>query len=352
MNEMVLAAKTGQYDKAFDVVKARKHLLNGIPEKRHWSALHQVVFSRDAKVVERFLSFDNCDVHVHAKPDPVLKHGETPAELAKLCNCNEIEELVLVRGQNILTDVPACLALDAAESISKYGFPILNLASAFMPKEMLHELDGLHCDSFLALTESVVLVGQKYFKSLQKSVADALYLYSQDLYHMLFSETNYEEFESALVRVFSHDHVYAKVNEGLKRSAEQFTPTAEELFLCLYALLLEATLLHLANVRSYQGISYRGGTLNADQIAQYKKSQKVMWVSITSSSKSAAAAFKGNVKFIIDNQCLSKWTPKEFDSLSLVNTDLELLHPAGSMFQVIDTTEKKGIVEIKLKLIN
>ena len=121
MKEMVLAAKQNRFERVEEILKKKRHLINGIPEARAWSALHQAVFHNNTKTVKMLLHFDNCDANIRAKRDRnrLTDPGDKPIKLAK---CQEIKDLLKEKDSSFLSDVPTFVEEELGDFISKRVF--------------------------------------------------------------------------------------------------------------------------------------------------------------------------------------------------------------------------------------
>ena len=352
---MVLAAKSNSFDRVFKILEERKYLINGIPEKRAWSALHQAVYQANTDAVIKLLAFVNCDINIHAKRDrnEITAKGETPLQLAKSRNFQEIVKILSEKHTSATSDAPTFVDITLGKKYTNEGMPLFWLASAFLPDNVVQSLLATKPASFLSMTQGSFAATGEHFHELRNSLAETLYPFSQDLFTCISDIDDYSEFLQAVIHIYTKCQLYGMVNSALRRSSEDLNPTGNDLLLCLYAFLLESILLHWDELQNYRGTSYRGCEMTDKEIAMYQKDTEFMWMSFTSSSKARTSAFSSkNVMFIIDNQCESKWGPKDIAELSAYQGEQEVLYPAGAKF-VVSAIEKvhQDNYKIRLKLL-
>ncbi|KAJ8298499.1 hypothetical protein KUTeg_025030 [Tegillarca granosa] len=69
INDMVLAAKQGNWNHVWSTLDKKPYLVNCIPEQRAWSALHQAIFHGGLEAVQRLVEDYEADITICTKPD-------------------------------------------------------------------------------------------------------------------------------------------------------------------------------------------------------------------------------------------------------------------------------------------
>lgn len=355
MKEMVLAAKMNDFDKVEKILKEKNHIINGIPTERAWSALHQAVHHQNVKAVKMLLAFENCDRNVRAKRDRagLTSPGDEPIKLAK---SQELKTLLDKKNATLLYDVPTFMLEILGNIYIKEGIPLFLMSPAFLEENVAKKLkqnyDEFH--DFYELCQHFFGLIKANLDTVKSSLAESFYVIAEDLYTKIDNIITFDDFVREMICIYTSGSIsiQRKVNFALRNSSEKLNPTGEDLLLCLYAFILETFLLS-SYFPSFSGTTYRGITLTPNQLSMYEAGKTFYWMSFTSSSKAKDSSFPGNVEFIFDNDCNSKWRPRDISSYSQIPNEAEMLYPAGAKFKVtsVHQTESADRKEIYLRLI-
>ena len=319
-SQMVLAAKCGEWPKVYSVIDRKPYLINCIPEDRAWGALHQAAWYGNEEAVRKMLKYRTCDPQIKTKQDRNNETGpgKTPKWIAQKVNPNERiasildESFKYERKKRFGGTIPTYTTAIDGQKMDREGLPLLCLTLAnykrtFHPgavtphvpfknllKQVFDYVDvSSHWSSAMEKTSSSV-------RAFDKAAADDL---STDV---VFPNTTYEQrFFARAVKLYTKDHIYREVNTSLRRQSQGSTykPTADDLALGPYTLLLDTLLFYWSELNSVSTTTYRGMTLGESDIQMYAKGTQFVWLNFVSSSldKLIADTFGGNTIFEISN---------------------------------------------------
>ena len=84
-SKMVLASKDGDWETVWTILNKKPYLVNSIPKERAWAVLHQAVWWKNRKAVEKILNIPGCDSEL------LTKNGLKPLDIA---TTGEIKKLL------------------------------------------------------------------------------------------------------------------------------------------------------------------------------------------------------------------------------------------------------------------
>ena len=169
---------------------------------------------------------------------------------------------------------------------------------------------------------------------------------------LLKNAKNANMLESALVRMYTEDHIYREMNAALaQHDCTDKKLTQADKDKAAYATALLATLLYWQNLPGYSKVTYRmiGGVPNIKEaLKKYKLRSSVVFPAFSSSSNNldASIAFAkegtdANILLVIDNSQPSFWKPKDIAAFSFYPDESEFLYPSLAEFRVISKPLKK-----------
>ena len=368
ISHMVLSAKKGEWERVWEVLDNKPHLVNCIPSERAWSVLHQAVWHNNVQAVVRILSYPACDTEIRTKQDRKCKSGPgmIPIDLAKSQQMKDI--LQSYRGTDMKSDeAPTMLPVD--KMLYALGSCIhmtlsCNQGVLIPPKWPIEDHNTVHSIPYIMQAIfSHIDVADNWVKTKAK-VSLTLQQYSKALGEKLWGESESTEdtkhqFFGRIIRLYTEDlrKICSVVNQMLRlqdTSISEYQPTSLELSLCPYALLLNSILLHWNELKGYTGITYRSCCLTKEQASEYVKGQQFVWLGFSSSSKQQGAFIAANYShkastydFIIDNGKYNhKWAPRGIARYSAFALEEECLYPFGAKFQVTDVICNKVYIRL------
>ena len=376
-SQMVLAAKYGEWSKAFSVIDRKPYLINSIPEEQTWGALHYAAWHQNEEVVRKMLAYPTCDSQIKTKQGENNKTGpgKTPMWIAQHVEPNKHIASILdnflknEREKRFGGTIPTYATAKDGEKMDKEGLPLLCLALANY-KQTFHPGEVTPHVTFRNLLKQVfdyVDVSSHWSSAMEKT-SSSVYAFDKASADYLSSDvvfpntTDEQRFYARAVKLYTKDHIYREVNTSLRRQSQGSTykPTADDLALGPYTLLLDTLLFYWSELNPVSTTTYRGMTLGESDIKMYAKGTQFVWLNFVSSSldKSIADTFGGNTIFEISNDApdAAFWRPRDLShplhDLHEYKEEKEALYPAGAEFLVTAVDKIDGKRRIKLRLMS
>lgn len=380
INDMVLQAKNGQWTGVYSILDCKKYIINCIPEDRAWGALHQAAYLQNEGAVRKLLSYPTCDWEIKTKQDWNNESGpgKTPEWIATNLRKNAtIASILKSYHANIWKErfggkIPTYTTYQDGEQMDMKGPPLLvftlaNFKKTFHPSSISI---GEAFKRILKETFDFEAAGTHWKHAMEK-VSFSIDAFDVVAGKFLATDepssdtTDEQRFFARTVKLYSKDHIYREVNESLRRQSlvacGSYKPTADDLALGPYSLLLDVLLFYWNELTQVSDITYRGMGLNENDLKKYSIGTRFIWLNFVSSSKkrSVGINFATNVLFEISNDTSGAdyWRPRD---LSHAYLDLheyqeeEALYPAGAEFEVTakdqQAIDHKLLTVIKLKL--
>ena len=177
---------------------------------------------------------------------------------------------------------------------------------------------------------------------------------------LLNKATDVNKLESALVYMYTEDHIYPDLNAALRQHDCTYKAlTLKDRDMAAYATALLTILLYWESLPEYSKTTYRlyGGLTNiSEALKKYELGSTVVFPAFTSSSVSPLLQFAKSYKNIlleIDNSQPSFWTPNDIVKHSAYPEETELLYPSLAEFRVMSKPEiitDNGKVFYKIRL--
>ena len=171
------------------------------------------------------------------------------------------------------------------------------------------------------------------------------------------------QLESALVYVYTEDHIYPDLNAALRQHDCTYKAlTLKDRDMAAYATALLTTLLYWESLPEYTKTTYRvfGGLTNiTEALKKYELGSTIVFPAFTSSSVRHLLDKFGNsnenILLEFDNSRPSFWTPNDIAKHSAYPNETELLYPSLAEFSVIskpeiETENEKIYYKIRLQL--
>ena len=180
---------------------------------------------------------------------------------------------------------------------------------------------------------------------------------------LLNKATDVNKLESALVYMYTENHIYGDLNAVLRQHDCTYKSfTLKDRDMAAYATALLTTLLYWESLPEYTKTTYRvfGGLTNINEsLKKYELGSTVVFPAFTSSSVRPLlddfANSYGNILLEIDNSQPSFWTPNNITNYSAFPAEEEVLYPSLAEFRVMSKPENKTVngkvyFEIQLQL--
>lgn len=400
VNKMVSAAKYGIWDDVYTILEKKPYLVNMIPEKRSWAALHQAVWWDNEDAVRRLLGciplvpakqdreekwLNSCDPLVLTKQDREGHGaGRTPEYLARVLEHPGIEDILRnftkkQRQERFGTDAPYYVRAKDGERMDKKGLPLLLLALANY-KQTFHPDTVRPHEGFHQIVKEIAAFehnGNNWMDAKKKIISSMKGFCMKKSIDINTDAQSEDKFYEIIVKLYTEDegHLYKYVNLALRRESaseevKDYKPEGDELAIAPYALMLDVVLFCWEGLQIFREFSYRGfGLSSSDVQDKYWKGLRFVWLQFVSSSQDESVAKNfgrwgadgaGSTHyalFKIDNSTESFWQPRDITKKSAIPDEKEALYPAGAEFEVQEIVEKNDVhpytyTMIKLKLID
>lgn len=178
---MVLSAKEKNWECTFSILDKKPHLINGIPEERAWSALHQAVGQGNIDALKKLLAIKNCDINIKAKRNRnnITDPGDTPLKLAHKCDSTECVQLLKDHHCDLdNSSPPTFLQFSGAVSQVNDDMPYFSLGIAFMKREKVESMYLEDCSSFPEIMQAVFGLLKRDWQYAHSATTESLYIHS------------------------------------------------------------------------------------------------------------------------------------------------------------------------------
>ncbi|VDH93658.1 Hypothetical predicted protein [Mytilus galloprovincialis] len=367
---VVYAARQGNWDSVFSILKTYPHLVNAIPEDRRWGVLHQAVWWNKQDILKKLLCMPACDSRVQTK-ETTSEIGETsactPQEVAQKYKYTDMEKLleqhsIKLTTEEELEDLPTFHYQNSDVQLKGLGLLRITLASY---RQTLCPFTINKHKSLAGVMEDIFrhIDTEENWTTVKTKICDSLYTVCKPAVTVLKATKTKQEFYSKIVNVYTNEgtQLYMYLNTALRRQEEKaYTPTAKDLGLGPYILMFHLLLMHWKKLVPERGITYRRMLVKDSDCRRYQKGTQFIWMSFVSSSvdlakaepfPTCAATGEHKMTFIIDNRNPSRWRPRNIENHAQY-VERERVYPAGGEFLVTDRTENDGTTEIRLKLLD
>lgn len=368
-NEMVLAAKYGNWSEVYAILDRKHYLVNCIPEQRHWAALHQAAWWGNEHAVKRLLKYPSCDSDVHTRGGVFWPQCRKASQLANKRGYAGIESILdkfhkNERANRFGGKIPIFVTVKVGAKMDKEGLPLL-LRTIANYKQTFHPDKIDVREAFMGLMKEIFDYTWDHWMEAKEKISSALSAFCIEACRDIRKESTDEKtFHDSIVRLYTKDSIYRTVNKALGREGQKdYKATGDDLAVGPYNLMLDILLFYWKYLNPVSDTTYRGTGLFADDLKKYSKHTQFVWISFVSSSlaKSVAidfaeeSAHENNNEptiFVISNNTpgAELWRPRDIIAYSRYDYEREALYPAGAEFEVTDTFKEDKMNVIKLKL--
>lgn len=363
VSQMVLAAKYGRWSEAYVILNKKPYLVNCIPEDRTWAALHQSAWWQDESAVRKLLSYPACDSLVKTKGGKNESGAnKTAAWVARNVKHNESIAVILdeftnsEREKRFAGHIPTYVTYQDGEEMDRKGLPLL-LVTLANYKRTFHPDNVAPHTAFLALAKEVFehVAETTHWREARNKVSSSLTAFDISAAMSLSSVTEEKKFFTAIMKLYTGNHVYREVNQSLRRQGKSdYKATADDLALGPYTLLADVLLFYWPELQPVSATTYRGQNLSQNDLTRYSVGTRFIWLNFVSSSQdeSVVGSFGSTIFEITNNSPdASLWRPRDVAFLSEYPNEKEALYPAGCEYKVMDKYVQSGKTRIKLNLL-
>ncbi len=351
------AADKDDWTTALEVLESKPYLANCIPEKSAWGVLHQAVFHNKEDAVKKILDFKTCDAKIKSRQAyRDMLPGITPLEIAnKLEGRDKIKEMI---QKNIKDSRDERFKADFSYTVSRQDgekkldeLPLF-IRAISLYKETILGKDKPIPEIMTELLKQIFNGEQNNWKSVKTELQLSLYGFDKAAVDKMLGIKSDKELFEKIIKLYTENTVYQQVKRAMaKEFLQNYNPEAEEMALGLYATLFDVTITFWKNLKTTEGIVYRGV---ANRLGDFIKGQEIMFATIASSSgresKAKEYAQGSGTLFIFDNSADTFTRPRHIAPYSDYDED-EYVYPIGAVFKVEENEIKDGLRVIKLKLL-
>ncbi len=362
VREMVLASKYGRWPTMSDILNKKPHLVNCIPEERSWAILHQAVFWDNLDVVKDILQFKTCDALIKTKKS---REGIVPAASTAIDIVNAMGargEIKNAISSNICNERAKRFDDTINYKVSRQGnektfaeLPLFVREMA-MYKDTLFDGEKLVKDHLIDLMKQIFKAEQHncHWQKVQEQMLQSLYAFDKDSVDDLIHATDEVEYFRQLIRIYTDTWVHKALNEALSREFKaDYNPTAQDLAVGLYGLLLDITIVFWDQLKTTEYKTYRGVP---NKYGDFQPGKEIMFTSFISCSgdDEVAKGFAGShgTLFEFVNSEDAKTRPKHIQDFSKYPSEDEYLYTIGTEFRIESVLDDpNGLRKIQLKLL-
>eukprot|EP00794_Sanderia_malayensis_P020050 gene20050-22017_t len=360
VREAVHAAKYGDWNKVYNIIGKKNYLVNCIPEGRSWAMLHQAVYWNNKTAVNFLLKLKTCDALIKTKRcrDELVPPSSTAIAIAnKMEGREEVKNLI---QQNINYSRNARFSQHISYKLSrKDGKKVMDHLPLFV-KEIAMYKDTLvgekkHVKQHLIDILNQIFKNeheQHHWDKIEGQLHQSLYGFDKDAADKIGEAASEEKFFDELIRLYTGNWVYNEVNKAIAREFNKdYNPSAEDLALGLYAMLLDVTITFWSKLGTTSGKTYRGV---GNQYGEYKVGDEIMFTTMVSCSglEGVARGFAGSdgTLFTIYNSADASTRPKYIRGYSDHQSEDEYVYAIGTEFRVKSNTMvgKLRLIELDL----
>ena len=360
VQEAVYSAKYGDWDTVFSKLKKKPFLVNCIPEGRSWGILHQAVYWNDIEAVRKILNNKACDALIKTKKCRAGEVGPSSTAVDIVETLGSSERIKSMIKDNIARDRKARFSSHLTHVVSRKNgeqniakLPLFIREIVLYKNTLLHDKDIGPDDHLVDLLKRIFDNEIYEWRSIEHMLHQSLYGFDKAAAEEINGAQTRYDFFREVIKLYTGNRVYRETNKALKREfPPKYKPTAEDLALGLFALLLDLVLafwksLDSANFKTYRGVSGKDGT--------YKKDNEIMFNGFVSTSKDKDTAefFTGGygTVFEFDNSEETRSRPKSIKAYSQLEGEDEYIYAIGAEFRVTHVQETSAYRYVYLKLL-
>ena len=358
-------AKNKNWDKLFSLLDKWKNLVNKTDPDTGMAPLHYAAEANDVEAVQKILYYPACDPAVKTAKESSYGAEQTAAMIT---TSDEVKAAIRWKEKKLQeehTSEPTYVSIHdsnlilmryTAQAMEEYKGNIcdddLNLEYLRVFPEM-----GLFIFDFINLGDARMSAELKVFpfvpnnwKKAKSVVLTEIHKFDATLSERLAKITKIDSFCKELIRWYTADFIYKKLNKELRNQSINKPNTKTEFK--AYSALTNAILLqNVLKQPVYTQKTFRRMNLKVSDIKKYSKGKEFAWLSFTSSSSKKKESFYENCMFVIDNSQSCVWSPRGISSFSEYQAELEYLYPCGAQFRVTKVEKVNGKTQIHMELI-
>ena len=356
--------ETDDWENIHGVLKCSPHLINVVIPSTELTILHQVVIDNSLDLVTQMLDYPASNPYVETGESELHRYdaGKTPGELTEDVKIIDvINEKKDEMTRNYLSLPNIVLPWQASASLIAFFSSVLeDYQSILCPNGMLatnQDLRSLSKHVFLHMNRGSNWVLAK------REVAYQIRNFDIQFSNLLESiaETQKTTEANALdgKRVFYSKLIQIYIGESKKLIYHHFNRLFYEQFLLgkdktcntnlelgLYALVLNALLLHWDGLETYHGYTYREVYLEQSLQDKLVDGYEFSLINFLSCSVSEDTNYQtANCMLKIDNSTICPWSPKLIGKFA-ATPEQEYLYPCGARFKV--TYSVRNCISLKL----
>ncbi|KAJ8298196.1 hypothetical protein KUTeg_024727 [Tegillarca granosa] len=364
IDEMVLSAKMGNFDRVFSILDRKPYIVNCIPEERAWSALHQAIFLGNLEYVVKLVEDYGADVSICTKADraAAADPGTDALSLALKFSRKHIYNFLLkytlIHKTALKRQDISYFTLHKNGNVYPfYKYPLFKITLASYKTLFMKHNSLIDSKKHIVhIVEDVLTNTDISWKDAMTKVHSTLYGIDRSYSEYLLNAYSREDFFERIIRMHTEEILYHFVTPALiRQSHTPYKPLAADLAVGPFALMLSAVLLHWERLKPYSGCTYRG--VGGDVTDKYKPGQTFLFLYFVASSQNRRVAefFAGEgdetvlgTIFIFDNSTPTKWQPRSIRKYSKFPDEEECLFPLGAEFRVESVNKKSHEIHLKL----
>ena len=360
LEKAVKAAKWGDFNTALPILRSKPYLINCIPERRSWGVLHQAVYWNKPDIVKEILNILPCDADIKTKKarNNDAPASSTPMQVTKAMGGREGIKQILEdhikheRASRFGGNMTYIVSASDGEIVIDH-LPLFMKALVQYKKTLLGKKTPK--DHLLELLKQVMKEEKYRWNAVEEQLHLALYGIDRAAADKIRQQHTELDFFEEIVKFYTGLTYHTTINNAVSRDFSSTTPTAEDMAIALYDLLLDMIIMSWDGLKAKDCPTYRGVPRVHCNV---KKGDKIMFTHFVSSSldEEVATDFakskgpKGTL-FIIDNSAKSINQPKYIKELSCYKYEEECLFGIGAEFKVTSVKESGQLRKIGLELI-
>ena len=365
VDNMVWAAKYGEWNTVEDILKNKPYLINCIPQHRKWAVVHQAAWWGNECAIKNMLQCPSFDSEVNTRGGEFWPKCTKAAGIAEKKGFTKVAKILRNFRDNERQDrFSGTMPTFVTAPIKDYAIPLFLLSVASY-KQALHPDDIGVKKAFKDVMEEVYKYTweREHWEEAKKVICSSLLSYCKAASDYLqHHSSNEDKFHSSIIKLYTKGYIYREVNDALRKEGQlqrKFKATGDDVAVGPYALMLDILLFFWKDLTKETRKTYRGMDLQDDDLKKYQVGTQFVWLSFVSSSTNREKANEfGNVLFVISNDTpeAKLWCPRNIHCHSMFPGEMEAIYPAGAEFKVTKVTKHKEITkekyEIELKLMS
>lgn len=367
IDRLLCSAKEGNWDQVWTILGSpgsySTRLINSIPENRRWGVIHQAIFWKNPDILNKLLSYPECDSHMGTKKCND-ESSQTATQVAEKYKYKDMSNILEKHDNRIMKqNIPTFLPIQNYFESKSMGLITVTLAAykkTFHPKPIDPQKT---ITSVLRDIFSDINTSNTRWKDVMEKVSDCVYIVSEEHYNKILGSKSIQMFYQNVINTYTEEknNLYTHLNMAFRgQRSDHYTPTGNDLALGPYAVIYQMLLLFWEDLPRETGTTYRKMLLSKADADKYQRGIIFVWQSIVSSSTELCCAVPfptcgpvgdQSAIFTIDNSAKSEWQPRNIEKYARY-VEHERTYPAGAKFFVKERVIKNGEVHVTLKLLS